>query len=72
MDSSDLVQQHIHCLPKSVIWDDYLTYISSFFVESYITTLGDTTNDIHLLFGEDDNYLVVLREYADPHLHFQD
>ena len=38
-------------------------------MKSYIADLGDTIDEIHLLLGEDDPYLVVVREYADPPLH---
>ena len=69
MDSSDSVQRDIHFLPDSVSWNDYLTDISSFFVESYIVDLGDTIDDIHLLFCEDDPSSFVVREHDDPHLH---
>ena len=69
MDSSDLVQQQIHCILDLVSWDEYLTNISNLFVESYIIDLGDTIDDIHLFFGEDDCPLVVAREHANPHLH---
>lgn len=65
-----LVQQDIHCLSDSVPWDDCLKDIVGLFVESYIPDLGDTINDIHLLFGEDDPPSVVAREHFDPHLHY--
>ena len=47
-----------------------MTYIATFFVESYIANLGDIIDDIHHLFGEDGPSLVVARENVDSHLHF--
>ena len=61
MDIDDLVPQGVHCIPNSVPWDDYLTNISNLFMESYIVDLGDTIDDIHILFGEDDPSSVIVR-----------
>jgi hypothetical protein len=41
--------------------------IIGLFVESYIEDMGDTIDDIHLLFIEDDPSLVIVREHFDPH-----
>lgn len=46
-----------------------MTDIAGLFVESYITYLGDTINDIHLLFDEDDPSLIVARDHSDPLVH---
>ena len=43
--------------------------ISSLFVESYITDLGDTVDAIYLLFSEYDPPSVVTREHSYPHFH---
>ena len=69
MDLGDSVQHDIPCLPSTAPWDDFFTDIASLFVESYITNLEDTIDDIHLLFGEENPSSVVVREDSDPHVH---
>ncbi len=43
--------------------------IVDFFMESHITNLGDSLDDVHLLFDEDDLSIVVARAHFDYHVH---
>ena len=62
MDSINSEQHDTPCLPYSVSWDDYLIKILCLFVDSCITCLGDTIDDIHLLFSDhDDPSSIVVR-----------
>ena len=38
-------------------------------MESHIADLGDTINDLHLLFDEVDTSLVVMRVHSNPPIH---
>ena len=38
-------------------------------MDLHIENLGDIIDDIHLLFDEEDPFLVVAREYFDPPVH---
>ena len=49
--------------------DDFLTDILGLFMESHIVDLGDFSDDLHLLFDEDDPSTVVARAHSDPHVH---
>ena len=70
------IQLGTPCLlvPKS--GDDYLTYISSLFVEPHIADLRDILvdfrdvfDDLHLLFDEENTSPVVVRAHSNPHVH---
>ena len=39
------------------------------FVESHTIDLGDSLDDLHLLFDGDDASTIVVRDYFDPHVH---
>ena len=62
-------QQGTLCLLVPALGDDFLTDISSLFVESHKIDLEDFFDDIHLLFVEDDPSIVVARDYSDPNVH---
>ena len=49
--------------------DDFLIDISSLFLESHITDLGDNIDDIHLLFDEACSSSVVTRAHSNPPIH---
>ena len=65
-DAPDSVQQETPCLPTSASWDKFLLDIIGLFMESYIEDLGDITDDIHLLFFEDNSSSLVARAHSDP------
>ena len=65
----DSTQPSTFCLQAQALVDDFLTNISSLFVESHIEDLGDFIDDIQLLFNEVDTSLVVTRTHSDPPIH---
>ena len=38
-------------------------------MESHTTNLGDSLEDLHLLFDEDDPSIIVVRVNSNPHVH---
>ena len=43
--------------------------IAGLFVESHTIDLGDSLDDLHLLFDGDDPSTIVVRAHSDPHVH---
>ena len=64
-----LAQQGTPCLLALASVDDFLAYISSFLVESHISNLGDSIDDLYLLFDEAGSSLVVTRAHSNPLVH---
>ena len=60
IDASDSVQQEILCLPTLPSCDDFLPDIARLFVESHIEDVGDTIDDIHLLFEENSSSIATV------------
>ena len=68
-DSCTSTQQGTLCLPVLALGDDFLTDISSLFMESHIVDLGDFFDDIPFLFDEDDPSRIVVKAHSDSHVH---
>ena len=51
-----------------LLGDDFLLDISTLFLESHTTSMGDFHDDLSLLFAEDSS-TVVARVHSDPQLH---
>ena len=62
-------QQGTPRLPAPTFVDDFLVDILGLFVESHIADLGDITDDLHLLFDEDESSSLVTRAHSDPPIH---
>lgn len=59
-DASDSVQQDPLCLPTLPSCDDFLLTLACMFLESHIEDVGDTIDDIRLLFGENFSSITVM------------
>ena len=59
-------QQGTPSLPAPILVDDFLTDIFVLFVESHLADLGDTIDDIYLLFDEEDPSLIITKAHFDP------
>ena len=56
-------------LPVLASSDDFLTDISTLFVQSHTIDLEEFFDDLLLLFAKDDPSTIVVRAYFDPHVH---
>ena len=62
-------QQGTSSLPAPASVDDFLANILGLFVQSHIVNLGDSIDDLHLLFDEVDTSSVITRVHSDPSIH---
>ena len=61
-DASDSVQQDHLCLPTLSSCNDFLPALASLFMESHIEDVGDTLDDIRLLFEENNSSIATVKE----------
>ena len=60
IDASDLVQQDPSCLLTLPSCNDFLPALVGLFMESHIEDVGDTIDDICLLFEENNSFIATV------------